>query len=304
MRPAPTTSARFRAARTLLTISISLPLLTGCADRITGPEALEIARAIERTYSVDGELDGPFLHLMGGWWLEPFRKAAGQIPTVVASRDRRSVRYQALVFEKMMDPPTGFLPKDGCVATRRSLLLWREGEYEALVLTGGDFSQRIVRRPEWCSMVNGGLFGPEPVAWIGRWVHLEDGERGWQHWESEDGRGDISSGVVAGDCAFLDAAGARYLLDEMGATCKVTRHRVRFDIGMGDGETTRRTEDGGKLRFPGPPGFSIKLPTVEVLGVRFTYDCSLEAAAAPCYRPLVWPPTEDENLPEHPRRDD
>lgn len=240
----------------------------GCEERLSGPEAIELVRALEESFTLTAgdRLAAGALPLAGDLTglLESFR--SDHISIVEVDVGGRLVRYRAIVFERFMVPPRGLIPDGDCPGPRWQLILLREGgPLEGMVLYGGDFSEPIRRDLPGCAFAGGP--GPQPVLWGGR-LRSAGGER--EVWQAPDGEGSISRGEVVGDCEFLEAGIEQDLRNTFGMDCAVTRHRVEFRAHaphpLGDGR--------------GHGLVTIELPPTEVLGTRYTIHCNPQAPEA------------------------
>lgn len=272
MRPNPKQRITLPGRCALLALALTP---TACTDRITGPEAVAMLRTLEQPYATDSAgYEIRFLEDLGNWsgLIRQLDRAVAILPATDVIRDGRSIRYSAMVVERLMEPSIGLAPHAACFTPRRSLLLWRPGELDAIVVMGGDYTQRVRPWPDDCA----GTPGPQPFAWAGRIVNASTPQEQRMWWRSSDGIGDISPGVDTGPCQFMHPREAQYLLAEHGITCLMTRHQVHFDVRMASLPHDRRGNAGA-------PGFSWRLPPLELTGVRFTVDCTLEAAKPGCH---------------------
>lgn len=268
------------AAVLLLTGSAAI----GCEDRITGPEAVGIVEALESGFRSDSLMRRMYLsEAMGGWSnvLSPLWNNSAATTQLVVRRDGEPVEYRAIVFERVVVPPAGADTADRCAyAPRRSLLLWRFGDpTEGAVFTGGEFDRPLGPAAGYCR--NSGLPDPRPVLWMVRLPPDSSagvGARDVIQWGAVAGVGDISPAEEEGDCGFSDDD-ARFLLEETGATCRRTSHRVRLRAQL------RRSAQGRAPADPGTERFTLEVPVTEVVGVRYTIHCDERPELRPCRSP-------------------
>lgn len=242
----------------------------GCEDRITGPEAAEIVTALERGLRDDSLLRQIYLsYAMGGWSdvLGPVRHNAAATTTVALRRDGEPVEYRAIVYERVVIPPPGLDSADACqFALRRSLLLWRFGDpTEGLVFTGRNFRRPIGRWAVPCTPEDDGA----PALGMDRlppWAVSHATRGDIAAWGAVDGDGEISSAEDLGDCGF-SREDARFLLEEVGATCQRTMHRVRFRAQLDLVAAGFLSLDSAVERF------TLELPLTLVVGFRYTVHC-------------------------------
>lgn len=268
--PRPTPGPRHSALGTRrgVTAALLVGASVGCEERISGPEAFELIRALEAPYAVT-ERDrrtADALILSGGslGLLNTFRSP--RVSIVEVDVGGRPVEYRAIVFERLMDPPHGLIPDGDCPGPRWHIVLLRtDGPTEGMVLYGGDFSQPIRRELPGCAFAGGP--GPQPVLWGGRLTDEPGSTSGREVWKALDGRAHISPGEVVGDCEFLEPAIEQDLRETFGITCAVTRHRVQFRAHvpqpLGDGR--------------GQGLITVELQPTEVLGTRYTIQCNPKA---------------------------
>ncbi|HZE93340.1 MAG TPA: hypothetical protein VEZ49_01440 [Gemmatimonadales bacterium] len=239
-----------------------MALFTGCSDRLTGPEAAHLVDALESSLSAfDPERAQQFfwdreLAPFGGHESSLLRNASA----VVLHRDGHALRYRGFVFESVRVP----LSDIDCMGTRWSALLWpKDRNAVDVTFSGGRFDQRLVPQSPYCS--DGHHFvtvGPEPTVYVA----ADDAQHTWV---STDGEGDISPGIVIGECPFLAMESARWLRDMRGMSCDLTRHRVRFRA-----QLQRTNLSSRPLVFEGANGSSeIELPSTEIIGIRITFHC-------------------------------
>ena len=131
-------------------------------------------------------------------------------------------------------------------------------------MRGGRFDQPF-SRGHYCEDVN--FLGPAPMA---LWYPPEAAREPYP-WLTGSGRGDIQPGLDDGPCKFLSAADAEALHRNMGVTCRMTRHWVYFDASL---HPVLDGTSGGAPRL-GPGTMRIQLRPIEVMGVRYTFDCAL-----------------------------
>jgi hypothetical protein len=241
--------------RTLLAAATAAGALgTGCSDRLTAPEAMELVDSLEAAVSPQAEerrqhvLEG----IIWGWGDKLARIPS--ISQVHLRRDGRLASYRALVFERVMVPPGGIEDRSGCAGTRWFAVLWREGEEPGVIgMSGGQFRGPWVHGFHSCPDVY--FSRPEPS------LYFSPGQRAPAQstlWATE-GEGDISPGEVTGECGFLASEDTRLLQERYGITCAMTRHRVRFRVrlvGAGSSETS-----------------VLDLEPTEVVGFRYTIQC-------------------------------
>lgn len=246
-----------------------LVLLTACSDRLTAPEAEAILTAVDQPVGNREQRDRLWSR-MG--WADGLQRL-NAVSRVPGGRNGRTVSYSAVVFERVMIPPTGG-GRSPCLGPRWSLFLWREdGTPEGMVLTGGRFDQTL-SPGGLCPDINFG--GPAPVV---AWYPPESsGEQ--SAWISGSGRGEITPGVDTGPCEFLAPDEAAALYRNTGVTCRLTRHRVHL---------TSTLHPFTGLASAGMPAYGretmrVEVPPAEVLGVRYTIACGLPQAAMMCRR--------------------
>lgn len=231
----------------LLTAAAVLGIVsgTGCSDRLTGPETVQLVDTLERALSPESqERRGHALEALMWGWGDKLARIPG-ISQVYLQRDGQRTPYHALVFERVMVPPAGIEDRSGCAGPRWFVLFWREGDKpEVVSLRGGQFRGPWVQGFHSCPDVY--FMRPEPSLYSGDW------------WAS-DGDGDVSPGVVTGACAFLTPEDARVLLDARGITCDMTHHRVRFHVRLMRAGS-RETSD-------------LDLPPADAIGFRYTIHC-------------------------------
>ena len=242
--------------RTLLAAATAAgaALGTGCSDRLTAPEAMELVDSLEAAVSPQSEerrqnvLDG----IMRGWG-DKLARIPG-ISQVHLRRDGRLAPYRALVFERVMVPPGGIEDRSGCAGTRWFAVFWREGEEPGVIgMSGGRFHGQWVQGFHSCPDVY--FTRPEPS------LYFSPGQRapGQNTLWATEGEGDISPGEVTGECAFLESEDRRLLQERYGITCAMTRHRVRFRV---------------RLTSAGSSETSIlDLQPAEIIGFRYTIQC-------------------------------
>lgn len=253
----------FRPTNRLIVVScLGVALFTGCSDRLTGPEAAQLVDALESSLSpFDRERAQQFfwdreLALFGGHESSLLRNAS----QVVLHRDGHALRYRGFVFESVRVPPSDL----DCLGTRWSALLWPKDRNSIdVTFSGGRFDQRLVPQSPFCW--DGHQFvtvGPEPTVYVAS-------DDAYSTWVSTDGEGDISPGIVIGECPFLAPESARWLRDMRGMSCDLTRHKVRFRA-----QLQRTKLSSTPLVFEGANGSSeIVLPSAEIIGIRITFHC-------------------------------
>jgi hypothetical protein len=244
-----------------------LAVLGACSDRVTAPEAEAVLSAVERPLA-SGEVRRRLWEHMGS------ADVLGRLRTtsrVQVWQDGRELSLAGIVFERVMVPPSGS-GRSSCLGPRWFLYLWHQSERpEGLVLSGGRFDQAL-SQGGMCSDINFSV--PTPfVAW---YPAEEPADRGWPAgWVSVGGHGGITPGTDVGPCSFLASTDAGELYQTMGITCRVTRHRVYLQ------STLQRFAPNGRL--DGTLGtMQVRVPQVEVLGVRYTIECRLPQAAFMC----------------------
>lgn len=251
-------SATFMTKSTVLScVSICVAAFcSACADRLSAPEAARLVNALEGSLASDAkERPGRLEDRMGeiGRNFSRLRGAS----SVELHRDGHALTYRAVVFEYVMAPPAG-LDTSGCAGTRWVAYFWRDGGLsDGLRFMGGQFRQRLAP-PRSCREVN--YSDPQPSLL----AYPPD----QNVWLATDGDGDISPGVVIGECAFLEPEAAGFLREERGITCALTRHRVRFRAQI------QRDASPSPPSFAFDPAISrVELGPTEVIGVRITVDC-------------------------------
>jgi hypothetical protein len=244
----------------------ALTLLTACSDRLTAPEAEAVLNALEQPLRRGEPRERLWTRL--GWEdLLAKLKTASQ---VTVSQDGHRLKYSAVVFERLMVPPTGS-GRSPCLGPRWALLLWGQGEHpQGISISGGRFDQPF-SLGRYCQEVN--FMDATPRA---SWYPGEVGNG----WATGSGRGDIQSGLDDGACMFLTAADAELLHRNMGVTCRMTRHWVHFDASLHP--VLGGTCGGGSTPCLGPGTMRIQLRPVEVMGIRYTLDCALPQAENMC----------------------
>ena len=241
---------------------IGLAFSTGCRDRLTGPEAARLVDALESSLSTfDRKREQQFfwdreLALFGGHESSLLRDASA----VVLHRDGHTLVYRGLVFESVRVPTSDI----DCMGTRWSALLWPEGRDPVdVTFRGGRFDQRLVPQSPLCwDGYHFVTIGPEPTVYVAS----DDAHRTWV---STDGEGDISPGIVMGECPFLAPESAHWLRDMRGMTCALTRYQVRFRA-----QLQRTDVSSSPLVLEGANGSSeIELTSTEIIGIRITFHC-------------------------------
>lgn len=232
---------------------ITVPLLgvtvcIGCTDRLSGPEAAELVTALEQSLSAEA---GPRRLFMNVYEGDLRLRAAAS--TAVLQRDGQELTYRALVFERVVVPPSG-LGTWNCAGTRSAAYFWHDGgERDGLLfLPSGWFDARLVPGLGSCLGEN----VDRPARALAAVTPNQD------MWLPADAEGDISPGVVTGGCGFLPPERARFLRQEHGITCELTRHRVRFSAHVRNFSSLR-----------GPDSSRVDLPSTEIVGVRYTINC-------------------------------
>src|SRR2546426_4566875 len=127
---------------------------------------------------------------------------------------------------------------------------------------GGEFHQRLAP-PRACSAVN--FSDPQPSLMLF--------PPNQNTWFSTDGDGDISPGVVIGECAFLSLEAAGFLHPERGITCALTPHRVRLR-GQSPHPSPARFAPSSAFH---PSGSPVELGATQGIGVRHTIHCDVAA---------------------------
>ena len=241
----------------------ALILLAACSDTLTGPEAESVLRTIEQPALDPREARERLWYDMGFWEVLSRLRPASRVTVL---QDGHKVEYSAIAFERVMIPTSGSGRSD-CLGTRWSLFLWHEGGFpEGLVLSGGRFD-RPLGIGEMCEDANFGNAQPMLVRYPAQ------GRGGQGGHVSTGGSGEIGPGAERGACAFLPEDAAAMLYGSLGVTCRLTRHRVRFD-GELQPWTAAGTLGSQKMR--------VVLRPTEVIGVRYEVDCALPQAAEMC----------------------
>jgi hypothetical protein len=242
----------------------ALAVLTACSDRLTAPEAEALLSAIDQPLG-RGELGRLFNR--SGFGEELTRLRAGS--RVIISQDGQSIRYSAVVFERLMVPRSGS-GRSTCLGPRWSLFLWREDPMpEGLLLRAGRFDQRF-SPGKICEDVDFSDPSPELL----RYPPGRAGEQ--QPWVSRSGRGEITPGLDAGPCEFFASGEAEVLRSRWGISCRRTRHRVHFQ------STLQPIGGSGSAGAPVLETMRVLLRPAEVMGIRYTIDCLLPQAADMC----------------------
>lgn len=229
-------------------------LCAGCSDRLTGPEAVRLVDALESASAA-----GPderriwWDRLFGFEWRDELSRLH-DVSSVVLTREGQSITYRALVIEAVR---VSMPPAFECAATYRQALLWREGDRpEGVGFDGARFDKPLGTPTLWCAASNGFVMRDlQPLLWA-------SAGPGW-YWHGTDGEGDVSPGVVIGDCLFLSSEGKESLLNLRGVTCEITRHRVRFRAKLGRSSPARAP----------PDTFRVELAPTDIIGIRYTFHC-------------------------------
>ena len=246
---------------------LGVALCTGCSDRLTAPEAVQVVDALESALKPGTDISrtpGWWDFLFGAGWLS-IASQARELSTVQVLLDGQPKTYHALVFERVLAP----LAEVPCAGTRWWVFLWREGDKaDGIGFAGGRFDARIGMPMKSCTDQHAWYMdGPEPSLWRApppNDPHLNG-------WRGTDGEGDIKPGVVTGECVFLTPAAERVLRHQRGMSCEVTRHQVWF---RGELRRWAPAPRGKPLTTfePGPP-LRVELPPTEIIGVRYTVHC-------------------------------
>jgi hypothetical protein len=244
-----------------------LVLVPACSERLTAPEAEAVLSAVEQPQG-DRELHERLGNRMG--WADELGRLS-TVSRVRVRRDGRERSYSAIVFERVMVPPTGS-GRSSCLGPRWSLFLWREDERpEGLVLTGGRFD-RPLSPGGLCADIT--FSDPAPVV---VWYPPEAPDE-QPAWVSGSGRGEIGPGMDSGPCEFLAPAEAQALYRSRGVTCRLTLHRVRLQSTL----HPIAPEASAVALVRGRGAMRVEVPQVDVVGVRYTIECGLPQAAEMC----------------------
>lgn len=233
-------------------------LVPACSDRLSPTEAVELVNRVEESIGPGGEPQR---------WLGTIHtsdlRLGGPLSTTELRRNGQALSYRAIVFERVV-LPSARLGDAICAGTQRGVYFWRADGDGVLFFPRGRFDDRLVPGLRSCSAENTGSSTPVVGA-----VALD--QKGWTQ---ESTKGNISPGIVAGGCAFLQPEAERVLRTEHGITCQVTRHHVHL------GATLRTVSAGvDSLR--------LELDSAEIMGVRYTIDCDAakSTASVPCATP-------------------
>ncbi len=236
----------------------SIALCTGCGDRLTGPQAVQLVDAVASQSAITAEGRRQLfwdiqLGMLGGHESSLLRAASG----VTLRRGGQGMAYRGLVLEFVRVPPS---PLD-CLGTRRNVTLWSDDGVDGFVFFGGgNFSRRIEPKiTHWRSECDPIVLGPEP--------YLE-APKADSRWVGTDGEGDISPGVAIGDCPFLTPDAAGQLRERRGVTCELARYDVRFHA-----QVRPADYKGIPLDLKSDVVFDIELRPTEIIGVRMTIHC-------------------------------
>jgi hypothetical protein len=245
----------FRPNRLSVISLVSLAICTACADRLSGPEAVRLVDALESSDTTTASQ-----RAWQTWWditlghigdgtLMPLLRAAS---TVVVRRDGRPLVYRGFVFENVRVPPSD------CLGALLQAVLWTGDDYKSSVdFSGTDFSRPIEPGAHWRFDCNHApISAPEP-------------KLGVSGWAASYGEGDISRGVVIGECPFLTPGAAELLRERRSARCDLTRHQVRFHARL-----QQRADAFGRPLASGLSDSSdIELLPSEIVGIRITIYC-------------------------------
>jgi hypothetical protein len=166
-------------------------LWTGCADRVTGPEAVQLIQAFEESSSSDTAARRTRLltHGLSVIWAGPLSRLHG-VSDVTVRRNGKPLRYRAVVLERVVRG----LVLDGhpeCDSTYVRAFLWSEGTRpDGLMLQGGQFDQRL--SPSWVGglcRVNYMLSGATPPSLF---ALTNDDDSSMNNPWVKDGEADIS----------------------------------------------------------------------------------------------------------------
>jgi hypothetical protein len=125
---------------------------TGCVDRLSGPQVVQLADSLEHSLSPEGQQrrEQFFNSLKYGGWADKLSRIRG-VPIVSIRRDGQALPYRGVVFERVMVPRGGLEDRSGCAGTRRVAMFWGEGDRPAPVtLSGGDFHRPWVPGAHFC----------------------------------------------------------------------------------------------------------------------------------------------------------
>lgn len=235
---------------------LGVTVCTACADRLTAPQAVELVATAEESLAPGGNPQ----RWLGGLFKSDLRlRAKSAIPLRLGGEP---LTYQTIVLERVVVPSNHGVGSS--CGVRRAAYLWR-GDGDGIVFfPGGSFDERLVPLQGICL----GESDDQPRLRVT--VITPDGQR----WLPESVQGDISPGVVTGECAFLEPEAERFLREEHGVTCQLTRHRVTFDAEL---RTFVGVLDTMRLH----------LDSTEMVGVRYTINCNTakNQAWGPCRRP-------------------
>lgn len=239
---------------------LSITLCAACADRLSGPEAVRLVDAVASSRSPTAEERDQRAQVFWDMKLgmissDHTSSLLRTASRVVIRRDGHPRTYHGVVFESVKVPPS----PQACLGTYWEALLWSEDERSWVGLRGGDFGRRLDPEIHWRSDCNHLVSGPEP------WLDTTDDDTVWV---ANSGEGNISRGVVLGECPFLTPEAAAFLLEARGVTCDLTRHQVRFHARI------QRASAMGKLLVSERTFTSeIELPPSEIIGIRITIHC-------------------------------
>jgi hypothetical protein len=250
-------SMRSSQAPPLIVLLLSACFALACRDELTGLQAVQLIDKMEASFSISGTLRFDWLlHRMGwapgGMQLEDFSSEE------VVLRGAGRSRYRAYVVERVLSPNIVLGPHDACVRSglvRRGVIFFRDGGpgADAIELYGSDFHRPLAPHLAWCPNDTLRVLDPRPVLW---YVPNPDDPRPAWWWGT--GQASISPGVVVGPCPFLRAAHARFLREQRGVSCEVTRHEVWFEA---------------SIRRPDGSTFPLRLVPTGILGIRYTVHC-------------------------------
>lgn len=228
-------------------------LLTGCADRLTGPEAERVFDAFgDPEFGLIG-IDPRSLVVRVGAEGDLARLLRYAGTPVRLELDGRRRDYVAAVIEYHY---AGARPEeDGCPATRwRTLVMIPAREaLPGVVLAGNEFSTDLNGLVALC-------FGS--MNRRGSMAHLVSISEEDRFAFAGSGLGDVGEGARIGSCHFIEPQGLAGLRMSRGIECEAARYRVRLDARF------------PSARWHGEQPDHLRLESVEVVGARLIVHCA------------------------------